>query len=220
MGYVYYAPDSRYHSLTTVNLHSLMAKLIPISRFRSAFPISIPQNDNTLTEVIEAASDKIERYMDRRFLVEKHTDVFHPQEDGELDTRFNKWIVYSDQWPVHKVISVSDPRTGDTITNITIEPFSRGKKDPEKYRYFSIAPVDANIPLSVEYVAGYRLSDETNDKVNRRLGTKLIDFPKLPPFLSQAVVSLANIYLSLPSKETNKLEEDLIDSLAPYRKLD
>lgn len=169
-----------------------MAQLISVDELRDRLYDSatgLLSTDDDATELaIGAASDHIERYMNRSFLVAKHRIVLPPY-PGLWSTIFEKWCVFTDQWPVLSIASVSNPKTDDPITDSGIEPFFM-ESGWEKLRYLSVPKDKAIESYVVEYWAGYRKSDESNADVNTRLGTNGIEYPVLPDLIAKSVAQL------------------------------
>ena len=197
-----------------------MRKLISTQHFRAVSPAGIvicdAEREHELELAIGSASDLIENYMGRKFLAAKHKMTIDLQDESRLhyyseDVRRNKIMIRAPQFPVHKVLMVFDSIKEQPTEGIDVKPFGSGDDDPESWRKFAMARKDFRDMLTIEYAAGYRLHDETDDQVNKRLGTESIVWPEIPALLSQTVVDIVNG----PARNL----DNVMDSLAAYRRL-
>ena len=180
------------------------AQLIPVDELRARLYDSatgLLSTDDDATELaIGLASDHIERYMNRSFMAAKHRIVLPPY-PGLWSEIFEKWCVFTDQWPVLAVASVSDPKTDDAITDSGIAPFFM-ESGWEKLRYLSVPRDKATDSYVVEYWAGYRNMGETNDETNTRLGTIDIEYPVLPDLIASSVAQLVQYGFNRTARDT------------------
>ena len=206
-------------------------------KFSDSFPLS---GDAQIENAIAAASDSIERYLQRLLVADTHTQIVYPQY-GEYESATEKWLVDADQWPVMEIMTATDPKTNEAITDIDVGLFSF-RKGSERIRYLTIED-GAYDPLKIEYAAGYRLPDETSAAVNTRLGTDAaLVWDTLPEKIAQSCAALT-VYQAqrvasgaVGRRQTSqfiegqkvvadygsefRFENDLLRSLSTFRSLD
>jgi len=147
--------------------------LISVAELRSRLYQSQLSNDALEQDAdaelaLGAASDRITRHLQRNMLAARHTYAFMPLQ-GEYDYLRQKSVVQVSEWPIHRVSAVDKANdNARLIDGLDVEPFAERSGDEAK-RYVILSDKQYD-PVLITFYAGYRLSDETDNAVNTRLG--------------------------------------------------